>query len=61
MQKPGPHTKAEYIESAAEVLRVFAEPGTADRLFALPEFGPEVTVPGHQALRFHLVDYVVHG
>ncbi|MGW1739349.1 TIGR03086 family metal-binding protein [Nocardia sp. NPDC001965] len=58
---PGPHTPAEYVDSAKEVLRAFAEPDIAERTFALPEFGPEVTVPGHQALGFHLVDYVVHG
>ncbi|WP_327147327.1 TIGR03086 family metal-binding protein [Nocardia sp. NBC_01329] len=58
---PGPHTPAEYADSAAEVLRAFAEPGVPERTFALPEFGPDVTVPGHQALGFHLVDYIVHG
>ncbi|WP_431941261.1 TIGR03086 family metal-binding protein [Nocardia grenadensis] len=61
VRPPGPHTPAEYTESAAEVLRAFAEPGTAERPFAMPEFGPDVTVPGEQALGFHLVDYVVHG
>ncbi|PRC43662.1 TIGR03086 family protein, partial [Mycobacterium sp. ITM-2017-0098] len=29
--------------------------------FALPEFGPDVTVPGATAMGFHFVDYVVHG
>ncbi|WP_280398970.1 TIGR03086 family metal-binding protein [Nocardia carnea] len=57
----GPHTGAEYAESAAEVLAAFAPADVPDRLFALPEFGPDVTVPGHQAIGFHLVDYVVHG
>lgn len=58
---PGPQTSAEYAESAAEVLDAFAAADVPDRLFALPEFGPDVTVPGHQAIGFHLVDYVVHG
>lgn len=58
---PGPHTRAEYRESAAEVLAAFAEPDVPQRLFAMPEFGPGVTVPGHRAIGFHLVDYVVHG
>ncbi|MEU4311497.1 TIGR03086 family metal-binding protein [Nocardia sp. NPDC024068] len=58
---PGAHTPAEYTEAADEVLRAFEPADVPDRIFALPEFGPAVTVPGHQALGFHLVDYVVHG
>ncbi|WP_459545614.1 TIGR03086 family metal-binding protein [Nocardia sp. X0981] len=60
-RSPGPHTRDEYRESAAEVLAAFAEPDVPQRLFAMPEFGPGVTVPGHRAIGFHLVDYVVHG
>jgi uncharacterized protein (TIGR03086 family) len=57
----GPHTREEYAESAAEVVDAFASADVPERLFALPEFGPDVTVPGQQAIGFHLVDYVVHG
>lgn len=58
---PGPHTASEYAESATEALAAFAPADVPDRQFAMPEFGPGVTVPGHQAIGFHLVDYVVHG
>ncbi|MBF6352243.1 MULTISPECIES: TIGR03086 family metal-binding protein [Nocardia] len=58
---PGPHTTTEYAESVTEVLAAFAPADVPERLFAMPEFGPGVTVPGHQAIGFHLVDYVVHG
>ena len=30
-------------------------------LFALPDFGADVTVSGETAMGFHFVDYVVHG
>ena len=49
-----------YIASAEHVLAAFAEDGVTDRQFPLPEFTTEQTFPGHQALGFHLVDYVVH-
>ena len=50
-----------YASAADEVLRAFATDGVEDTLFALPELGPEITVPGAVALGFHFVDYVVHG
>ncbi|MFB6720198.1 TIGR03086 family metal-binding protein [Kribbella sp. NPDC056345] len=49
-----------YIESAEHVLEAFAEEGVTERIFPLPEFGPDVKAPGHQAVSFHFVDYVVH-
>ncbi|MFC9687829.1 TIGR03086 family metal-binding protein [Kribbella sp. NPDC056951] len=49
-----------YIESAEHVLEAFAEDGVTERIFALPEFGPDVKAPGHQAVSFHFIDYVVH-
>ena len=50
-----------YAAAAEDALRAFAAEGVDDRLFALPELGPEATVPGAVALGFHFVDYVVHG
>lgn len=58
---PGAHTSEEYAESAEEVLAAFAPDDVPERVLAMPEFGPGVTVPGYQAIGFHLVDYVVHG
>ncbi|WP_405063999.1 TIGR03086 family metal-binding protein [Kribbella sp. NBC_01505] len=49
-----------YVESAGHVLEVFAEEGVTERIFPLPEFGPDVKAPGHQAISFHFIDYVVH-
>jgi uncharacterized protein (TIGR03086 family) len=49
-----------YITSAEHVLDAFAEEGVVDRRFPLPEFTTEQTFPGHQAISFHFVDYVVH-
>ncbi|TVZ83740.1 uncharacterized protein (TIGR03086 family) [Streptomyces sp. BK340] len=44
--------------AATAVLAAFAEPGAAEREFALPELGGPV--PGGRAVSFHFVDYVVH-
>ncbi|MBF6172130.1 TIGR03086 family metal-binding protein [Nocardia blacklockiae] len=52
---------AAYAAAAADVVAAYAEPGVLERDFALPEFGPGVTVPGSQAIGFHFIDYVVHG
>jgi uncharacterized protein (TIGR03086 family) len=49
---------AAYRESAEHVLAAFAEEGVEDRRFPLAEFGAEF--PGHQAISFHFIDYVVH-
>ncbi|MFK4084177.1 TIGR03086 family metal-binding protein [Kribbella sp. NPDC020789] len=49
-----------YIEAAEHVLTAFAEEGVTERIFPLVEFGPDVKAPGHQAISFHFVDYVVH-
>jgi uncharacterized protein (TIGR03086 family) len=49
-----------YVDSAEHVLEAFAEEGVTERIFPLPEFGPDVKVPGHQAISFHFIDYVVH-
>jgi uncharacterized protein (TIGR03086 family) len=50
-----------YAKAAADVLEAFSTDGVLDATFALPEFGPDATVPGSMAIGFHLVDYVVHG
>lgn len=47
-----------YIASAEHVLTAFAEDGVTDRTFPLAEFG--ASFPGHQAISFHFIDYVVH-
>ncbi|MCZ0986276.1 hypothetical protein O1M54_12615 [Streptomyces diastatochromogenes] len=44
--------------AATAVLAAFAEPGAAEREFRLPELGR--SFPGHLAIGFHFVDYVVH-
>jgi uncharacterized protein (TIGR03086 family) len=50
-----------YAKAATEVLDAFSADGVLDATFALPEFGPDATVPGAMAIGFHFVDYVVHG
>lgn len=47
-----------YIASAEHVLTAFAEDGVTERTFPLAEFG--ASFPGHQAISFHFIDYVVH-
>ena len=49
-----------YVAAAEHVLSAFAEPGVSDRQFPLAEFGPDASFPGHQAISFHFIDYVVH-
>lgn len=50
-----------YTAAAHDVLAAFAAPGVDHALFALPDFGPDVTVAGETAMGFHFVDYVAHG
>ena len=50
-----------YAAAARDVLAAFSADGVDQVPFALPEFGPDVTVPGATAMGFHFVDYVVHG
>ncbi|MBF6331537.1 TIGR03086 family metal-binding protein [Nocardia transvalensis] len=62
--QPGPLADdpvTDYADAAAEVTAAFAEPGALERDFALPEFDPNFTAPGGQAIGFHFIDYVVHG
>jgi uncharacterized protein (TIGR03086 family) len=51
---------AEYAAAAEEVITAFAAPGVPDKGFDLPEFGTQ-PIPGHLAIGFHFVDYLVHG
>jgi uncharacterized protein (TIGR03086 family) len=57
----GPDPVARYTEAAEAVIAAFADPDVLDRPFVLPEFRSEQPFPGHLAIGFHLVDYVVHG
>jgi uncharacterized protein (TIGR03086 family) len=50
-----------YTAAATDLLDAFNAQGALDAVFALPEFGPDATVPGAMAIGFHFVDYVVHG
>jgi len=61
---PGPPAAdpvAAYRAAVDRVLDAFGQDGVLDRPFALPEISTGRTFPGHQAVAFHLVDYVVHG
>jgi uncharacterized protein (TIGR03086 family) len=53
--------RAAYAGAAERVIAAFAGPDVLERMFALPEIGPSVAVPGRQAISFHFIDYVVHG
>jgi uncharacterized protein (TIGR03086 family) len=59
--RPVPAGPADYAAAAERVLAAFRPDEVLDRPFALPEFGPGVTVRGRQAVSFHFIDYVVHG
>lgn len=52
---------ATYAAAARDVIAAFAEDGTPEAKFALPEFGPDIVVRGALAMGFHFIDYVVHG
>jgi uncharacterized protein (TIGR03086 family) len=51
---------AAYAAAAHDVVAAFAEPGVAEKRFALPEFSTDVTFRGTRAIGFHFLDYVVH-
>ncbi|AYY13089.1 TIGR03086 family protein [Actinobacteria bacterium YIM 96077] len=50
---------AAHRSSAERVLAAFAT-RELDRMMPMPEFGADLTIPAHQAIGMHLVDYVVH-
>ncbi|BBY49139.1 hypothetical protein MARA_26070 [Mycolicibacterium arabiense] len=49
-----------YAAAARDVLAAFDTEGIDEKPFAMPEFGPNVVIPGEQAIGFHFVDYAVH-
>lgn len=49
-----------YAAAARDVLAAFDAAGIDEKPFAMPEFGPDVVIPGEQAIGFHFVDYAVH-
>lgn len=49
-----------YAAAARDVLAAFDTDGIDEKPFAIPEFGPDVVIPGEQAIGFHFVDYAVH-
>ncbi|MEV8508174.1 TIGR03086 family metal-binding protein [Actinoplanes sp. NPDC051475] len=57
---PGPPDLSVYAAAAEAVISAFAAPGSLDAPFDLPEIGPR-PIPGHTAIGFHFIDYVVHG
>ena len=52
---------ADYAHASALLIASFAAEDVLTKVFALPEFGAGVAVPGRQAISFHFIDYVVHG
>jgi uncharacterized protein (TIGR03086 family) len=52
---------ADYAAAARHVITAFAQAGTLERGFELPEISPAAAFPAAQAVSFHFVDYVVHG
>jgi uncharacterized protein (TIGR03086 family) len=52
---------ADYAAAARHVTAAFAQAGTLERSFDLPEISVTAAFPAAQAISFHFVDYVVHG
>jgi uncharacterized protein (TIGR03086 family) len=52
---------ADYAAAARHVTDAFAQAGTLERAFELPEISSAAAFPAAQAVSFHFVDYVVHG
>ena len=51
---------ADYAAASDRVVAAFAQEGALERLLDLPEVSPSQLIPGSLAIRFHLVDSVVH-
>ncbi|WP_084510213.1 TIGR03086 family metal-binding protein [Nocardia lijiangensis] len=58
--RPAADPIADYLAAADEVVAAFAEPGVFERTVLLPEVSSERRLPAVTAIRFHLVDSVVH-
>ena len=56
----GPDPVADYAAASARVVAAFAQDGALERLLDLPEISRTQLIPGSLAIRFHLVDSVVH-
>jgi uncharacterized protein (TIGR03086 family) len=50
----------DYLSASAFVIEAFAAAKGVDRPVTLPEISTQLSFRADQALRFHLVDYVVH-
>lgn len=57
----GQDPAGDYLRACAVVIEAFAEPAALTTDFILPEITRQSAFPAHQAMSFHLVDYVVHG
>lgn len=51
---------AEYRAAAERVTTAFERVDLDEAVFALPDFGEGATFPAPTAMRFHLIDYLVH-
>jgi uncharacterized protein (TIGR03086 family) len=58
---PTPDPVADFLAATAEVLTAFGAGGAGSAPFRLPEISTTVEFPAVQAMRFHFIDYVVHG
>jgi uncharacterized protein (TIGR03086 family) len=59
-REPAADPVADFLSATGEVLAAFSAPGVPGRRFELPEISTSIDFPAAQAVRFHLVDYVVH-
>jgi uncharacterized protein (TIGR03086 family) len=57
----GDDPRADYAACAERVVASFGADGVLDRTVWLPLIRDGITIPARQALRFHLLDYLVHG
>ena len=58
---PAADPVADYLAATGEVVVAFAADGIAQRTFRLPEISTSEEFPAGRAIRFHFIDYVVHG